>query len=343
LRNVFPGDFLLPNGEKEDPTLIKEVLSWVEHKVEFVEETFTISTLQNNSDYLNNKTSENMGRFLKHEFHKQVSTQGLAEGSPEYERRMALFQWAMSFQRIDNSCNQMANLSLYRWSEFEVCPGEHYNNFKEGASSFIDNVLVKSIPSEAIKLHSQVIEIFWNKPKSLTDRDRDLVEIHTKDGRVYYTRCVLVTCSIGVLKEAISEQKKMFQPELPLSLRTAINSTGFGPIGKVFLKWNDPWWPPNNKESYFEGFQLLWPKKYIDCCDDQEEIANTEILNERWIKSFTGFDPVLDSPQWLLGWLGGPEAKFVETISETEVGDKVAQLLSQFTGVDVPKPDQVYV
>jgi spermine oxidase len=222
----------------------------------------------------------------------------------------------------------MSDLSLYRWSEFDVCRGEHYNNFLEGASSFINNVLGASLPKEIIKLNCPVANISWGSNNS------DNIEVVTEDNKSFFAHCVLVTCSIGVLK---ANQETLFSPELPPVLREALNSSGFGPIGKILLKWDEPWWPAGT-----EGFQFLWPKDYINCCDDQRHLSEDDLIRN-WPKSITGFDPVLDSPKWLLGWLGGPEAKFVETISEKEVGEKCAKLLEDFTGYKVSLPDEVYV
>jgi spermine oxidase len=220
----------------------------------------------------------------------------------------------------------MTDLSLFRWSEFQVNSGELYNNFKQGASSFVHNVLAN--PPESITCNSPVENIDWSC--------NNWVKIQTRNGQQYFAQCVLVTCSIGILKIKL---ETLFTPLLPSFLGNAINATGFGPIAKIFLVWDNPWWPQS-----LEGFQFVWHRQFINCCDDAEEKTPTEEeLRQRWFKSITGFNPVTGNSKALLGWLGGHEAKFVETLSEEIVGEECAKILRDFTGFSVPVPDKVIV
>lgn len=222
----------------------------------------------------------------------------------------------------------MSELSLFRWSEFQVNGGELYNNFKYGASAFVENVLVGQLPLHVINCNCPVENINWE--------DKDCAKITLRNGKLIKGQTVIVTFSIGVLK---SKMESLFTPNLPSGLQRAINATGFGPIGKIYLKWDTPWWPQE-----MEGFQFLWCKEFINCCDDdQQQILGDEELSQRWPKSITGFDPILDSSNILCGWLGGPEAEFVETLNEKEVGKVCAQLLRKFNGHQVPEPCAVLV
>ncbi len=141
----------------------------------------------------------------------------------------------------------------------------------------------------------------------------------------------------------------MFTPKLPSPLQNAINATGFGPIAKIYLTWKTPWWDTNTK-----GFQFIWPGQFINCCDDDYPHLHDNSgggpsrnkapdMRQRWFKSITGFDPVLDSKTTLVGWLGGPEAIFVEHLSEQEIGEECVKQLRTFTNFDVPIPEKVVV
>lgn len=44
-----------------------------------------------------------------------------------------------------------------------------------------------------------------------------------------------------------------------------------------------------------------------------------------------------------MGWLGGPEAMFVETLDENEVGEECAKTIRAFTGDEIPLPEKVVV
>lgn len=229
----------------------------------------------------------------------------------------------------------MTELSLFRWSEFQVNSGELYNNFKKGAWSFIDSAFLAKF-GDKIRCHSPVENIAWSPNHDERGVD-NFVKITCRNNQRFKASCVLVTCSIGVLKK---HKDTLFTPKLPSSLTNAINATGFGPLAKIFLIWESgPWWPQNMR-----GFQLLWPNEFINCCDDvlNEEI-NEEVLKKRWVKSITGFDPVTGNPNALLGWLGGPEAVYVEKLPDKVIGEECAKILTKFTGVAVPQPSKVIV
>lgn len=306
-----------------DDALVDEVLGWIEDSIETVESTFSIETLQEGTE---GNTVTSMGQHLLDSFllYMKERHPNCEELSPEYQTRMALFQWGMSFQRIDNSCNRMNDVSLYRWSEFQVNPGEHYNNFARGAQPLVDEVLV-DFHHPFIIYNSPVRNINW-------ETGSRQVKVTTEEGTTYLANTVLVTVSVGVLQ---SQLRSLFTPSLPENLSQAIRSTGYGPVTKIFLEWAKPWWQSNLK-----GLQLVWPKEYLDCCDGCGQQQN---LNDVWHKAITGFDPVLDNPGVLLAWLGGPEALHVEKLSDKQVTERCVQVLKHFTKYNVPLPEKVAV
>ena len=237
-----------------------------------------------------------------------------------------------SYHRIDNCCNQMTDLSKLRWADFEINGGELYNNFKTGAQNAISKLSENFLSTANLRLGHEVTKINWQ-----TEEVQVFVKCKTSQ-EFYLGHSVFITCSIGVLQHSMN----MFSPPLPEKTAEAIKLTGFGPLTKIFLEWETPWWPTEG----FRGYQLLWPNEFINCCDDTYENAPDEMktkVAQTWVKSITGFDPVLDNPNVLLGWLGGPEAVYVETVDDKIVGDKCVEILRQFTGEKVPPPKSVLV
>lgn len=51
---------------------------------------------------------------------------------------------------------------------------------------------------------------------------------------------VIVTIPLGVLKH---DYKTLFVPSLPERKVNAIRSLAFGTVNKVFLRYDDQWWP----------------------------------------------------------------------------------------------------
>ena len=235
-----------------------------------------------------------------------------------------------SYHRIDNCCNQMTDLSKLRWPDFEINGGELYNNFKNGAQNAISKLSETFVST--LRLGHEVMKINWE-----TEEIQVFVKFNTEQ-RFYVGHSVLITCSVGVLQHSMN----IFSPPLPVKIAEAIKLTGFGPLTKIFLQWESPWWPTEG----FRGYQLLWPEEFINCCDESYEDAPDEFeakIAQNWVKSITGFDPVLDNPNVLLAWLGGPEAVYVETLDEKTVGHKCVEILRRFTGKDVPLPKAVLV
>ena len=78
---------------------------------------------------------------------------------------------------------------------------------------------------------------------------------------------VIVTCSLGVLKE---NAHNMFKPSLPSEKLTSISKLGFGTVDKIYLEFEEVFW-----EEDCAGIQLAWVPQHdveIDC-KDQETVS----------------------------------------------------------------------
>ena len=73
--------------------------------------------------------------------------------------------------------------------------------------------------------------INWSSDKSQTGSK---VKVKCQDGDTYTADHVIVTPSLGFLKENLS----IFEPPLPEQYQTAIQKHGFGTLGKMFLIWD---------------------------------------------------------------------------------------------------------
>ncbi len=70
-------------------------------------------------------------------------------------------------------------------------------------------------------------------------QSNDKLELITKDGRHFDADYVIVTCSLGVLKDKVA---RLFEPELPLKKLKAIETIEMGVVNKIFLEFDHPWW-----------------------------------------------------------------------------------------------------
>jgi monoamine oxidase len=96
-------------------------------------------------------------------------------------------------------------------------------------------------------LKKEVTNIKWNSNSS------EKIAISCTDGSYYNADHVIFTASLGVLKD---RHQSLFTPKLPETKIKAIESIGFGTLGKIFLEFDKPFWPTDVNE--WVGFIFLW-------------------------------------------------------------------------------------
>nr|CAD7404259.1 unnamed protein product [Timema poppensis] len=239
------------------------------------------------------------------------------------------------FHVIDNSCTRLDQLSAKAFGNYCFTGGKDYMNFKHGYSSLVQS-LVDDLPSGMLRLNCPVEMVDWqgvsigdgelkslSKQMSGADSKLDVhpVSVTCCDSSRFVARHVIVTCSLGYLKE---NHRTMFRPNLPTTMVRAIEDMGFDTINKIFLVYKDPWW-----SSDIRGFQLIWSR----------HSAEHEAWS--WVRDLTGFDVSPNHRAVLLGWIGGRGAEVMEDLSEEEVGKHCTQLLKRFTQrSNIPPPSR---
>jgi monoamine oxidase len=134
----------------------------------------------------------------------------------------------------------------------------------------------------------------------------------TTDKGNFQADVALITLPLGVLKS----RNISFSPTLPQNKQSAIERLNVGVLNKVALKFPKVFWQQNND---LLGYASSQAKDF------------SEFLNWR---RYTNA-PVL------IALTGGSFARSLEGISETEVGEKVMQLLRKLYGNSIPNPEVV--
>lgn len=199
-----------------------------------------------------------------------------------------------------------------------------YVNFRAGYSSII-KFIAQGLNERNIRLNCPVETVEWRQSINRDDKNQANTKpavITLSDKRQILADCVIVTCSLGYLKE---NYKKMFNPMLPLHLSQGIESLGFGLVNKIFLDFGEPWWSPDSK-----GFQFIWSK------NGQKIFSKAKLAT--WTRDLTGFDILDNHRAVLLGWVAGRGAHVIETLSERQVSDDCLNLLKHFLKTDIPGP-----
>ena len=149
-------------------------------------------------------------------------------------------------------------------------------------------------------------KIRLNTPVKNIDWSQDKVHVSCDNNVEYVTDHVIVTASLGYLKNHLDT---LFNPKLPPELSNYIRKSGFYGINKIFLQFETQWWN-------CAGFQLLFDSE----CSEYKNC---------WLRDLSGFD-VVPNTNMLLGWIGGLGAKIVEDIDEKDVGIACVDLLRRF-------------
>ncbi|XP_012534082.1 uncharacterized protein LOC105835392 isoform X2 [Monomorium pharaonis] len=250
------------------------------------------------------KKQENIGSVLRCRFEDYLHEKN---DSP-MERRMKeeIFDWNVRFLLVDNCCYSLDDLSAVFWGKFKYVGGPEHLLFKSGYSS-LTNLLVDNLDKQKVRLTTSVETIHWRDTfDSLNDSP---ITVKIFDGTKIFADAVIVTCSLGYLKE---NHKKMFQPLLPSRLNVAIENLGFGTINKIFLDFGEPWWQRN-----IHGFQLLWSRNL-----DRQSLPE-------WTKDVTGFDVLPTHAATLIVWVGGRGACIIEDLTEETIAQDCMNLLTR--------------
>ncbi|XP_003704750.2 uncharacterized protein LOC100878001 [Megachile rotundata] len=301
------GIFLRNNGRKVDEALITEI------------DDFVRTTLEDCENYENRtigEDNENIGRVLRNSLVKYLDKQNDSLIIKNIKKE--IFDWNVRFLIIDNSCLTLDELSTKYWGKFKFVGGPEHLSFKSGYSS-VTKLIANGLSGKNLRLNTSVESIDWQQ---VVDNDLDTSLVLTlSDNTQILADCVIITCSLGYLKE---NYKNMFSPSLPTQFIQGIENLGFGLINKIFLDFGVPWWKPGTK-----GFQLLWKESRSVSCN--ESLAT-------WTKDLTGFDVLPNHEGVLLGWVGGRGAYMIETISEQQVATDCENLLKYYLKLENISP-----
>ncbi|XP_042203782.1 spermine oxidase-like isoform X3 [Homarus americanus] len=329
------GVFVMENGRQIKENIIQEVL-------EIMEEADDDCKEYNHSKKLKGVDQISVGDVYRNFFFTYLKA---CDKDSLIVRRikLALYYWTLRWQRIDNACDSLHQLSASCWGNYVFCSGKENMNPKAGFLSILEAILADTRTN--LKLRSEVDSIDYASEVMAEsggyfrpDGTTYPVIIKCKDGSEFEAQHVIVTPSIGYLKSHSS----LFSPALPTKLQKAITSMGYGTIDKIYLEYENCWWP-----SHWEGVQLVWTK---DIPDFECEAPNTlridgssEQMNQYWVRAISGFDPVFNQTSMLCGWIGGPEAEYMEGLSADEVGQACTKLLKLFLGwKHIPYPKKIY-
>ncbi|KAM3958382.1 peroxisomal N(1)-acetyl-spermine/spermidine oxidase [Aphomia sociella] len=165
----------------------------------------------------------------------------------------------------------------------------------------------KAVPLE-ILLNKEVESIRWGTNQPGLDSSNPLVQVKCKDGSLYAAKSVIVTVSIGVLKERYDT---LFNPPLPTEKITTIKNLQLSVLGKIYIEFEKPWF------SKGDNLGILWTD------EDKAKFSD----DEYWITEIYGLWAVDHNPNVLLAWTYGNGTKIMEKVSLDAIRAGVNKLL----------------
>jgi monoamine oxidase len=187
---------------------------------------------------------------------------------------------------------------------------------------------MRKIPDPGNELSVRNKTVFEKEVKKIKwdivdGQNKNKVIVICSDGSVYAAQHVIVTVSLGVLKERADS---MFEPALPEEKLNAIKGLSFGTVDKILLKFPYKWWPDG-----FTFYSVLKTNETAHCT-----------IEKCWVQDVFGFQDEDNQPLVLSVWLSGSAARHMEQLSEEEIKREMFQFISRIMGralnVTVPSP-----
>ena len=271
--------------------LVKDVQkaeSWVEH---FVSQMYQLREVDGDLPH------SNVGEFMRSLLDKQLTK--CADDARYCCVLKSVFMHWSHYENVASGCRSVFRLDLRGFLSYVELEGDSLFEMctlcERGYEAVVDE-LSADIPPDCVKLNSRVKGIDKFSPSGGLEK----LKVSCDDGATYYADTVVVTVSVGVLKDFILNET--FQCDLPNDKLLAIKNLHLANVVKVFFKFETPiaseityysfFQPPKtfNTDTAFEcrcpmlerigasDWWLLWA-----ICDDTTFEARDNMTTEEWL------------------------------------------------------------
>ncbi|XP_065074600.1 spermine oxidase-like [Ochlerotatus camptorhynchus] len=255
-----------------------------------------------------------LGDYFTERFMKIVTDAKMKDINRELIQQFLRFY--ENYQQGYIAIDSWYNLSASSLAAYEDCEGDQALSWMgKGYKSVLD-LLMKKHPaqsSEPIPIEDKTL---FNKTVSNINWAKvpdSPVTVRCTDGSSYDANHVIITTSVGVLKENFTT---LFNPELPMIKQNAIRGIHLGTVNKIIMEFEKPFWTDKGNT-----FGLLW---------DAEELENIQVSNYAWTEGASAFFKIDRQPNLLAAWMIGKEGRQTELLSDREVIEGMMFLLKKF-------------
>ncbi|XP_019192409.1 PREDICTED: probable polyamine oxidase 5 [Ipomoea nil] len=227
----------------------------------------------------------------------------------------AIFAMFENTQRTYTSAGELQTLDYGAESEYRMFPGEEITIAK-GYLSIIE-ALASVLPPGLIQLGRKVVRIEWHSLSSSAENGNNNgairpVKLHFMDGSMMEADHVILTVSLGVLKQGIKQESCLFDPPLPSFKNEAISRLGFGVVNKLFLQIHPSINLPHlqmvfHQAKHHHSSRIPW-----------------------WMRRTASLCPIYTKSSVALSWFAGKEALELESLDDQQIIHGVSTTISNF-------------
>ncbi|XP_022789627.1 spermine oxidase-like [Stylophora pistillata] len=222
-------------------------------------------------------------------------------------------------------CNSLNDLNLEDFGEYIYLDGSGYCPVPDGYNR-ITEALAAQLNSGCIHLNQEVTQINWGS-SSESDDDAEKryhpVKVLCANSKTFYADHVIITVSLGILKEMHST---LFSPSLPSDKIDAIRNLGFGCVGKIFLEFEKPFWPTDEYSLH-----LIWSNK-------KNTKHESTIANFPWTRHLHSMYTTRPGSNVLLVWFQGNESPQIEKTTPLELEKQCLAAINECTCLESLPP-----
>lgn len=238
----------------------------------------------------------------------------------------SVFAMHENTQRTYTSASDLQNLDYNAESEYIMFPGEEITIAK-GYLSVVES-LASVLPAGLVQLDRKVTRIEWQPdghfPLSTEENghgNTKPVMLHFADGSTMSADHVIVTVSLGVLKQGIHEDVGLFNPPLPSFKKQAISKLGYGVVNKLFIQLSSNLDGNGHDAIKFPNLQMVF---------HQPQWKSRHPKVPWWMRRTASIAPIYSKSRVLLSWFAGEEALELESLSDEDILDGVSSTVSTF-------------
>ncbi|XP_019851354.1 PREDICTED: spermine oxidase-like [Amphimedon queenslandica] len=295
------GLYVSSNGQQLPPGLVEEVETCYEKCVD-KEALLSWS--------LSNGRNRSMREYLEDRLYPMI--EGVVREASADADPYRILECFLSAEGISEGSKYVRDISIESYINWEWLEG--------GKSVFTDSnpfqsvvkSLEKSLPNDAVHLNCKVERISWN--------NKDII-VSCTNGRSFTAKHVIITVSLGVLKELVHDS--FFDPPLPLDKVKAVNCLGYGLVNKIILQFESPLF----EDKYFI-LRLCWSER-----DKERDVVK---LNP-WLAGLHQIEHYpTPSSHVYVGWVSDEDALAVEKLPSGALKNTLILVLKLFLGNSIP-------